>query len=118
MTPAIVVKDAKVRLVLGSPGGGTIPNTVLQVLLNVLVFNMDIRHAVASPRFHHQWMPDHLILERWGFSADTIQKLQEAGYTLEFREKMGACEAIEIDAGKGWRFGAADPRTGGKAVGY
>ena len=118
MTPAIVVKDGNVRLVLGSPGGGTIINTVLQVLLNVVVFNMDIRHAVASPRFHHQWMPDHLILERWGFSADTIQKLQEAGYTLEFREKMGACEAIEVDSRTGWRFGAADPRTGGKEVGY
>jgi gamma-glutamyltranspeptidase/glutathione hydrolase len=118
MTPTIVVHDGKVRMVLGSPGGGTIINTVLQVVLNVLAFKMDIRRAVASPRFHHQWMPDQLVLERWGFSADTIQKLEEAGYKLEFREQMGACEAIEIDPRTGWRFGVADPRAGGKAVGY
>jgi gamma-glutamyltranspeptidase/glutathione hydrolase len=107
-----------VKLVLGSPGGGTIINTVLQVLLNALAFKMDIRRAVASPRFHHQWMPDQLVLERWGFSEDTIRKLEEAGYKLEYREHLGVCEAIEIDPQTGWRFGAADPRAGGKAVGY
>ncbi len=118
MTPTIVLEDGKVRLVLGSPGGGTIINTVLQVLLNVLVFKMDVRQAVTAPRFHHQWMPDRLSLERWGFSGDTIQRLQEAGYTLDFRDGMGDCEAIEIDPQTGWRFGAADPRADGKAVGY
>lgn len=118
MTPTMVVRDGKLRLVLGSPGGGTIINTVLQVLLNVLAFNMDIRQAVTSPRLHHQWMPDQLILERWGFSADTIHLLKEAGYKLEYRESMGICEAIEIDPETGWRFGAADPRGAGKAVGY
>jgi len=118
MTPTIVAKDGKVRLVLGSPGGGTIINTVLQVLLNVLVFKMNIRQAVTAPRFHHQWMPDQLTLERWGFSADTVQKLHEAGYKVHFRERMGACEAIEVDPKTGWRFGAADPRASGKAVGY
>jgi len=118
MTPTIVLRDGKLRLVLGSPGGGTIMNTVLQVLLNSLVFQMDIRQAITAPRFHHQWMPDQLILERWGFSADTIQKLQEAGYQLVYRDRMGACEAIELDPETGWRFGAADPRAGGKAVGY
>ena len=118
MTPTIVIQDGKVRLVLGSPGGGTIINTVLQVLLNVLVFRMDIRQAVTAPRFHHQWSPDQLVMEEWGFSADTVRKLEEAGYKLEDRDRMGACEAIEIDPETGWRFGAADPRAGGKAVGY
>ncbi len=118
MTPTIVLRDGKIRLVMGSPGGGTIINTVLQVLFNVLVFNMDIRQAVTAPRFHHQWMPDRLILERWGFSADTILRLEEAGYQLDYRERMGICEAVEIDPETGWRFGAADPRAGGKAVGY
>lgn len=118
MTPTLVVQDGKVRLVLGSPGGGTIINTVLQVLLNVLVYGMDIRQAVTAPRFHHQWMPDQLVMEHWGFSADTVHKLEEAGYKLEHRERMGACEAIEIDPATGWRFGAADPRAAGKAVGY
>jgi gamma-glutamyltranspeptidase/glutathione hydrolase len=118
MTPTIVLQDGKVRLVLGSPGGGTIINTILQVLLNVLVFKMDVLQAVSFPRLHHQWMPDRLILERVGFSGDTIQKLQEAGYQIEFRDRMGDCEAIEIDPASGWRFGAADPRAYGKAVGY
>ncbi len=118
MTPTIVTKDAKVRLILGSPGGGTIINTVLQVLLNVLVYEMNVRQAVTAPRFHHQWMPDVLVMERVGFSADTIEKLKEAGYKIHFRDRMGACEAIEINPETGWRFGAADPRASGKAVGY
>ncbi len=118
MTPTIVVREGKVRLVLGSPGGGTIINTVLQTLLNVLVFNMDVQRAVVAPRFHHQWMPDQLTLERWGFSADTLEKLKAAGYKVTFRENLGECEAIEIDPQTGWRFGAADPRGDGKAVGY
>jgi gamma-glutamyltranspeptidase/glutathione hydrolase len=118
MTPTLVLKDGKLWLVLGSPGGGTIINTVLQVLLNVLVFKMDILQAVSFPRFHHQWMPDRLILERVGFSGDTIQKLQEAGYQIDFRDRMGDCQAIEVDPLSGWKFGAADPRASGKAVGY
>jgi gamma-glutamyltranspeptidase/glutathione hydrolase len=118
MTPTIVLEKGRVRLVLGSPGGGTIINTVLQVLLNVLAFKMDIRQAVTAPRFHHQWMPDQLTLERWGFSADTIHELQAFGYRLDFRDQIGMCEAIEIDPKTGWRFGAADPRGDGKAVGY
>ena len=63
-------------------------------------------------------MPDRLVLERWGFSADAVQKLQEAGYQLDYRDSIGLCEAIEIDPHTGWRFGAADPRGEGKAVGY
>jgi gamma-glutamyltranspeptidase/glutathione hydrolase len=118
MTPTIVTQEGKVRLVLGSPGGGTIINTVLQVLLNVLAFKMDIRQAVSAPRFHHQWMPDRLILERVGFSADTLERLREAGYQLDFRDSLGDCEAIEVDLKSGWRFGASDPRGDGKAVGY
>jgi gamma-glutamyltranspeptidase / glutathione hydrolase len=118
MTPTVVLQGGKLRLVLGSPGGGMIINTILEVLLNNLIFKMDILQAVSFPRFHHQWMPDRLILERVGFSADTIQKLRDAGYQVDVRGWMGDCEAIEIDPHSGWKFGAADPRAGGKAVGY
>ncbi len=120
MTPTMVFEGPHedLRLVLGSPGGGTIINTVLQVMLNVLVYKMDVLRAVSAPRFHHQWMPDHLTLERWGFSEDTLAKLREAGYRLEFQEMLGDCEVIEIDPQSGWRFGASDPRGEGKAVGY
>jgi gamma-glutamyltranspeptidase/glutathione hydrolase len=118
MTPTIVIRDGKVRLVLGSPGGSTITNTVLQVLLDVLVYKMDVLQAVTSPRFHDQWMPDRLAFEREGFSSDTLEKLQQAGYPVSFRESIGDCEAIEIAPDSGWRFGASDPRADGKAVGY
>lgn len=124
MTPTMVLEEGpahqkEVRLILGSPGGGTIINTVLEVLLNVLQFKMDVLQAVTAPRFHHQWMPDRLFLERIGFSADTLQKLREAGYTLSFVDSLGNCEAIEVKPGEGgWRFGAADPRGEGKAAGY
>jgi len=124
MVPSIVLEETPgegktVRLVVGAPGGGTIINTVMQVILNVLSFKMDVLQAVTAPRFHDQWMPDKLILERVGFSADTIQKLREAGYNIDFRDSLGLAEAIEIKGGKdGWRFGAADPRGDGKAAGY
>jgi gamma-glutamyltranspeptidase/glutathione hydrolase len=108
----------RVRLVLGSPGGGTIPNTVLQVLLNSLVFKMDVLQAVNAPRFHHQWLPDEVALESAGFSADTIKMLKESGYQIKTRTSIGECEAIEVDPDTGWKFGAADPRGDGKAVGY
>jgi gamma-glutamyltranspeptidase/glutathione hydrolase len=118
MTPTMVTRDGKVRLVLGSPGGGTITNTVLQVLLNVLVYKMDILQAVTLPRFHDQWMPDLLTLEGVGFSSDTLERLRQAGYPLSFRDSIGDCEAIEIAPESGWRFGASDPRADGKAAGY
>ncbi len=108
----------QVRLVLGSPGGGTIINTVLQVTLNVLAYKMDVLRAVLAPRFHDQWKPDRLFVERWGFSSDTLQKLRQAGYALDFVPSLGECEAIAVDPRTGWRFGAADPRGYGKAVGY
>ena len=118
MTPTMVLRDGKVRLVLGSPGGSTIINTVLEVLLDVLVYKMDVLQAVTSPRFHDQWMPDLLTLERVGFSSDTLEKLQQDGYPLSFRDIIGDCEAIEIAPDSGWRWGASDPRADGKAVGY
>jgi gamma-glutamyltranspeptidase/glutathione hydrolase len=108
----------QVRLVLGSPGGATIINTVLQVLLNVVVYKMDVLAAVTAPRFHDQWMPDKLEVERTGFSADTLEKLEQAGYKLEFAGGLGDCEAIAVDPHTHWRFGAADPRRDGKAAGY
>jgi gamma-glutamyltranspeptidase/glutathione hydrolase len=123
MTPTMVLEDGaagsepQLRLVLGSPGGGTIINTVLQVLLNVLVFKMDVQQAVNQPRFHNQWMPDQVLLEK-AISQDTVDRLQEAGYKVKQVGGIGDCEAIAVDPATGWRFGAADPRGGGRADGY
>ena len=125
MTPTIVVRDGKAVLVLGSPGGSRIPTTVANVLLGVVDYGMNIQEAVNAPRFHHQWMPDWLYLEKW-FSPDTVQLLQKMGYNVAVGvdEEGNAvpywsdAECIAIDGKTGERLGASDGRNNGKAVGY
>ena len=115
MTPAIVLRDGKLYLVLGSPGGPTIINTVLEVFVNVVDFGMNIADAVDAPRFHHQWMPDALYMET-GFSPDTIALLKARGYTIKMVNAQGEVAAILSE--NGWLEGSADPRTEGTARGY
>src|SRR4029077_16527819 len=90
MTPAIVEKDGKPVLVLGSPGGPRIITAVLETLTNIVDFAMSPQDAVAAPRFHHQWLPDTLFYEREGFSADTLRVLAERGYRLAEQSPWGA----------------------------
>jgi gamma-glutamyltranspeptidase/glutathione hydrolase len=118
MTPTVVLKDGRLFLVLGSPGGPTIINTVLQTILNVIDYRMTIQEAVDAPRIHHQWMPDKLVLERTGFAQDVKDGLKACGHTLEIRGTMGDCQAIMIEPRMGVRLGAADPRNDGLALGY
>lgn len=118
MTPTIVLKSGKLYMVLGSPGGGTIPSTVANVLLNVVDFGADIQRAVNAPRFHHQWLPDELRVEAWQFSPDTLKLLEQMGYHLKQAGSWGDAECILVDPASGERMGASDPRNGGKAVGY
>jgi gamma-glutamyltranspeptidase/glutathione hydrolase len=115
MTPTIVLRDGKPYLALGSPGGPTIINTVLEVMVNVLDFGMNVQDAVNWPRFHHQWMPDELRLEP-GYSPDTIALLEKRGYTVKLVSAQGEVAAIGFD--NGWLEGAPDPRTEGTAEGY
>jgi gamma-glutamyltranspeptidase/glutathione hydrolase len=115
MTPTIVLRDGKLYAVLGSPGGPTIINTVLEVLVNMIDFKMNVADAVAAPRFHHQWMPDRLQVER-GFSPDTIGRLQAMGHKVEVANHQGEVAAIRVN--DRWLEGAADPRTEGTARGY
>ena len=115
MTPTIVLRDGKLYLVVGSPGGPTIINTVLEVLVNVIDFGMNVADAVDAPRLHHQWKPDVLRLER-GFSPDTVTLLKIRGHTIEFENAQG--EVAAILAQDGWLEGSADPRTEGTAKGY
>jgi gamma-glutamyltranspeptidase / glutathione hydrolase len=115
--PPVESNGPQLRLVLGSPGGGTIINTVLEVLLNVTVFHMKVQQAVDAPRFHDQWMPDKVFIEP-GISEDTAARLSDAGYKLQRVGGIGDCEAIAVDSQTGWRFGASDPRGDGKAAGY
>jgi gamma-glutamyltranspeptidase/glutathione hydrolase len=118
MTPTIVLKDGKLWLVLGSPGGPTIITTVANILINVVDFKLDIQQAVNAPRFHHQWIPDRLIMERDRFSPDTINLLQSRGHTVSFG-LGGDGECIQVDLESGLRLGASDGRNEtGRAVGY
>jgi gamma-glutamyltranspeptidase / glutathione hydrolase len=118
MTPTIVTRDGELYMVLGSPGGPTIINTVFQVLTNVIDFGMTIQEAVDAPRIHHQWMPAALALERAGFPDDVKQALQSRGHTLRIRGSIGDCQAILVDSKTRVRLGAADPRMDGVALGY
>jgi len=119
MTPTIVLKDGKVAFATGSPGGGTIINTVLQVIVNVIDFKMNIQQAVDEPRFHHQWLPDKISWEPFEFSRDTNDALVKMGYVFaEKPDSLGDAESIAVDPKTGDRLGASDPRRGGMAVGW
>lgn len=119
MTPTIVLRDGKFFMALGAPGGSRIINGVLQVFLNVADFHMNVQEAVDWPRFHHQWKPDKLYLEK-GISPDTIALLKGMGHDVESSEATAVVIArVEaILASDGWLQGAADGRAASKAAGY
>jgi gamma-glutamyltranspeptidase/glutathione hydrolase len=118
MTPTIVLKDGKLFLVLGSPGGPTIITTVANILMGVIDFGLDIQAAVNAPRFHHQWLPDQIAVES-RLSPDTMNILRSKGHKLHVIDGFfGDGECIMIDPKTGERLGASDGRNNGKAVGY
>ena len=122
MTPTIVLrkdglKDGKLFLVLGSPGGPTIITTVANVLIGVVDFSLDIAEAVNAPRFHHQWLPDQILVED-RLSPDTMNVLRSKGHKLDVKHFWGDGECIMVDPKTGERLGASDGRNNGKAVGY
>jgi gamma-glutamyltranspeptidase/glutathione hydrolase len=110
MSPTIVLKDKKPVLVTGSPGGSRIISTVLQVIVNVLDYQMDVAAAVAAPRLHHQWLPDVVRIER-GFADDTIAELKAKGHQVI--EPLGQTSANSIAVTANGLLGAPDPRTRG-----
>jgi gamma-glutamyltranspeptidase/glutathione hydrolase len=116
MTPTIVLKDGAVHIVTGSPGGSRIITTVLQVVLNIMEFDMNAAEANNAPRFHHQWLPDTLYVER-GFPSDALRSLRMIGYRIAEDGTIGAAQTIVIKDGT--LTGATDPRRdGGAAVGW
>jgi gamma-glutamyltranspeptidase / glutathione hydrolase len=114
MTPTIVLKDGKPFMALGSPGGPTIINTVLETIVNVIDFHMNVQDAVNWPRFHHQHLPDDVRVEP-GYSPDTVAILEKMGHTVRRTNAQGEVAAIAFE--NGWLEGAADPRTEGTAAG-
>ena len=117
-TPTIVLRDGKVLLVTGTPGGRTIINTVLGVVTNVIDFKMPIREAVDAPRMHHQWMPDVLRIEPGRVSEETRRELEAIGHKIESIARQGDAHSVWIDPATDLRHGAADRRLSGKAAGY
>jgi len=126
MTPTIVVHDGKTVMVLGSPGSSKIITTVANVLMGVVDYGMNIQQAVNAPRFHNQWLPDVVNVEKY-FSPDTLNTLRKMGYNLEIGLHEGDeassywsdAECIAIDEKTGVRLGATDMRnSNGKAMGY
>ncbi|MEL7297039.1 MAG: gamma-glutamyltransferase [Pseudomonadota bacterium] len=108
MTPTIVFRDGRPWIATGSPGGSRIITTVLQVMINLIDFEMSPSDAVAAPRIHHQWFPDKLFMEA-GFSPDTFKLLQSMGHDADMRRRtMGSAQTIVFE--DGLMRGAADPR--------
>ena len=110
MSPTIVLKDGKPVLVTGSPGGSRIISTVLQVIVDVLDYHMDVAAAVAAPRLHHQWMPDEVRIER-GFPSEVLAELSAKGHRIV--QPMGETSANSILVTSNGLLGAPDPRTRG-----
>ncbi|GET37206.1 gamma-glutamyltransferase family protein [Microseira wollei] len=117
MSPTIVTENNRLRLATGSPGGSTIITTVLQIILNVLVYDMDAGAAVSASRIHHQWSPDKLRVEPFGLDALTLAELRRRGHQIEQQNPWGNANAIS-QTSDGWLEGAADPRGEGAAKGF
>ena len=118
MTPTFLLREGKLFLVIGSPGGPTIINTVLQVIVNVVDFGLTIQEAIDAPRVHHQWLPDELRMEIHGFSEDVTKALEARGHRLALHGFMGDAEGIMLEPTTGMRLGASDPRGDGHSIGY
>ncbi len=119
MTPTIIESDGELKMVVGSPGGSRIITSVLQNVLNVVEFDMGMQESVASPRFHHQWLPDQIFMEEKGFSEDVMSNLSNKGYKLSKNKAviLGKVDAILV-LPNGQLEGGADPRGDDTASGY
>ena len=119
MTPTIVSKDGRPWMLIGTPGGRTIINTILQCVLNAVDFRMNISEAITAGRIHHQWFPDVLRIERGATTLDSQRLLETMGHRVQPIGPLGRAMGIMIDPRSGIRYGAPDPRAAdGMAAGY
>ncbi len=117
MTPSILEKDGQLFMVVGTPGGSTIITSVFQTIIDVIEFNKSIKDAVASKRFHHQWLPDEIFMEKDAIDNLTQEKLRQKGYKLTERSPIGRVDAI-LKNQWGYYEGGADPRGDDTALGW
>lgn len=115
MTPTIVLKNNKPYIVVGTPGGTTIPTSVYQTIVDIIDFKMTPQQAVDSPKFHQQWLPDVIYVER-NFNSKTLEELDKMGYEIKKRSSIGRTEVIEVEGNK--FIAVADSRGDDGAVGY
>ncbi len=115
MSPTIVLRDGKPFLVVGTPGGTTIITSVFQTLVNIIDFNLSPKDAVNKPKFHHQWLPDEIFVEK-DFDSIVIKELEQMGYKLTYRAPIGKTELIQIKDGV--IIGVGDKRGDDDAEGY
>jgi gamma-glutamyltranspeptidase/glutathione hydrolase len=100
MTPTIVMERGQVRWVIGSPGGPTIINTVLQTVRNLVDYRLPIDQAVARARMHHQWSPDRIDVETGGWSTEVLEQVKQRGHGVQARSRMGSCHSLEFGNGR------------------
>ncbi|RYY30406.1 MAG: gamma-glutamyltransferase [Sphingobacteriaceae bacterium] len=117
MTPAILEKDGKLFMVVGTPGGSTIITSVFQTVLNVIEFNQSMQRAVTSKRFHHQWLPDDIQVEKDAINEASTQKLEQKGYKISPHGPIGRVDAI-LKTKWGYYEGGADPRGDDTKLGW
>jgi len=117
MTPTIIEKGGKLFMIVGTPGGATIITSVFQTILNVIEFGQDMQQAVNSKRFHHQWLPDEVDIEKDAFDSATTTKLLQKGYKIINIGSIGRVDAILINP-KGYYEGGADPRGDDTKLGF
>jgi gamma-glutamyltranspeptidase/glutathione hydrolase len=120
MTPTFVLRpDGSLYFAIGSPGGTTITNTVLQVISDVIDHRMNLQEAIDAPRIHHQWLPDEIQEEPVGLSADTRRALEARGHKFATKlEYLSDAQGVMIEEKTNLRLGASDARQDGAAVGY
>ena len=116
MTPTIIVKNDKLYMVLGTPGGSTIITSVFQTILNVIDFNMGMQEAVDAKKFHHQWLPDFLVVEKNTLNTNLNENLKKMGHKINERSSLGRMDCILIE--NGILEGGADKRGDNTALGY
>lgn len=117
MTPTIVEKDGELFLVVGSPGGSTIITSVYQTIANCAYYDMDLKEAIAAPKFHSQWLPDKLFLEQDRFPSEVITLLQSKGHEIDYFYSLGRVDAIKV-SDNGMLEVCGDPRGDDAAAGY
>ncbi|MCX6299968.1 MAG: gamma-glutamyltransferase, partial [Bacteroidetes bacterium] len=116
MTPTLVLKNKKPYVVIGTPGGTTIPTAVFEALVNIIDFNMNASDAINKPKFHHQWLPDEVLVEK-DFDANVVKKLQAMGYNIKEGGTIGRTEVIRL-LSNGKRETAADKRGDDSVAGF